>query len=129
MASSGPDSKRKRRRSANPRRQKNGDLGHERSSLALEPGAPTASTPKRARTRREPRSARWRVCRGFAGPVSGVLRSIALGEGDTHDHAHDDEPTSTGFLPISLAIGLFVTGLFVLGYVSCAPTDAFELLY
>lgn len=61
--------------------------------------------------------------------MSGVLRSIALGEGDTHDHAHDDEPTSTGFLPISLAIGLFVTGLFVLGYVSCAPTDAFELLY
>ncbi|MEM9457106.1 MAG: hypothetical protein AAGF11_23210 [Myxococcota bacterium] len=42
-----------------------------------------------------------------------------------HDHAHhaanetDDEAEtpSTGFLPLSLAIGLFVTGLFVLGIV------------
>lgn len=58
--------------------------------------------------------------------MSGVLRSITLGDGDTHDHAHDDEPTSTGFLPISLALGLFVTGLFVLGYVSCAPSDSVE---
>ena len=60
--------------------------------------------------------------------MSAVLRSIALAEGDTHDHTHDDEPTSTGFLPISLALGLFVTGLFVLGYVSCAPPEAFGLL-
>ena len=31
-----------------------------------------------------------------------------------HDHDdHDDEPASTGFLPISLALVLFVTGLFV----------------
>lgn len=58
--------------------------------------------------------------------MSGVLRSIALGDEHAHDHAHDDEPTSTGFLPISLALGLFVTGLFVLGYVSCAPSDAVE---
>jgi hypothetical protein len=49
-----------------------------------------------------------------------------LGDEHAHDHAHDDEPTSTGFLPISLALGLFVTGLFVLGYVSCAPSDAVE---
>jgi hypothetical protein len=36
-----------------------------------------------------------------------------------HDHAHDDdaEPASTGFLPISLALGLFITGLFVLDVV------------
>lgn len=42
-----------------------------------------------------------------------------------HAHAHegdgedDDggEPTSTGFLPLSLAISLFVTGLFVLGLI------------
>jgi hypothetical protein len=35
-----------------------------------------------------------------------------------HDHEHDkncqDPPASTGFLPISLALGLFITGLFVL---------------
>jgi hypothetical protein len=45
-----------------------------------------------------------------------------------HDHAHggahtpegdedDGEPQSTGFLPLSLAISLFVTGLFVLGII------------
>ena len=38
--------------------------------------------------------------------------------GGAHDHDDDDgEPTSTGFLPLSLAISLFVTGLFVLGLV------------
>lgn len=57
-----------------------------------------------------------------------MLRSLALAEGETHDHAHDDEPTSTGFLPISLALALFVTGLFVLGWVSCAPPEAFGLV-
>lgn len=31
-----------------------------------------------------------------------------------HDHESDDEPASTGFLPISLALALFITGLFVL---------------
>jgi hypothetical protein len=51
--------------------------------------------------------------------------------GHAHDHAHpehhhhhadDDEsgePQSTGFLPISLAVSLFVTGLFVLGIIRC----------
>jgi hypothetical protein len=35
-----------------------------------------------------------------------------------HDHVDDDgEATSTGFLPITLALGLFVLGLFVLGLV------------
>jgi hypothetical protein len=36
-----------------------------------------------------------------------------------HEHHEDDdgEPTSTGFLPIGLAISLFVTGLFVLGII------------
>jgi len=48
--------------------------------------------------------------------------------GHAHDHSHggahdhdehqdDGEPSSTGFLPISLAISLFVTGLFVLGLI------------
>lgn len=32
----------------------------------------------------------------------------------------DDEQASTGFLPISLALALFVTGLFALGVI---PTD------
>lgn len=43
-----------------------------------------------------------------------------------HDHDHgpeedsgDDEAPSTGFLPMGLAISLFVTGLFVLGLVKC----------
>lgn len=36
-----------------------------------------------------------------------------------HDHEADDEPASTGFLPISLALALFITGLFAL--------DVFEL--
>ncbi|MCX4243723.1 hypothetical protein [Paraliomyxa miuraensis] len=39
-----------------------------------------------------------------------------------HDHDHegatgDDEGSSTGFLPMGLAVGLFVTGLFVLGLI------------
>ncbi|MBX7082386.1 MAG: hypothetical protein K1X88_24485 [Nannocystaceae bacterium] len=40
-----------------------------------------------------------------------------------HDHDDDDdgEPASTGFLPISLALALFITGLFVLDVVpSCS---------
>ncbi len=39
--------------------------------------------------------------------------------GAAHEHDEDDdgEPPSTGFLPLSLAISLFVTGLFVLGFV------------
>jgi hypothetical protein len=48
-----------------------------------------------------------------------------------HDHEHDgecqgDAPASTGFLPISLALGLFITGLFVLDLdLGCnAPSDA-----
>jgi hypothetical protein len=47
---------------------------------------------------------------------------------DSHGHSHDHhgeegddeddgEPHSTGFLPLSLAISLFVTGLFVLGLI------------
>jgi len=31
-----------------------------------------------------------------------------------HDHEVDEPPASTGFLPISLALALFITGLFVL---------------
>lgn len=50
-----------------------------------------------------------------------MLRSIALGAMHSHPHDDDDEPSSTGFLPISLAVGLFVTGLFALGYVQCEP--------
>ena len=36
-----------------------------------------------------------------------------------HDHADEDprETPSTGFLPISLALALFIPGLFVLGLV------------
>jgi hypothetical protein len=36
-----------------------------------------------------------------------------------HEAEDDGEPQSTGFLPMSLAISLFVTGLFVLGFVRC----------
>ncbi len=37
-------------------------------------------------------------------------------------HAHpaqdaDDDPPSTGFLPMSLAVALFISGLFVLGVI------------
>jgi hypothetical protein len=39
------------------------------------------------------------------------------GGAHTHDEDDDGEPQSTGFLPISLAISLFVTGLFVLGLI------------
>jgi len=44
------------------------------------------------------------------------------GGAHSHDEGHgegedDGEPQSTGFLPISLAISLFVTGLFVLGLI------------
>ncbi|MEM7152698.1 MAG: hypothetical protein AAF799_07640 [Myxococcota bacterium] len=43
----------------------------------------------------------------------------------SHSHSHSDqcddeddgEPASTGFLPLTLAIALFVTGLFVLGII------------
>jgi hypothetical protein len=38
-------------------------------------------------------------------------------EHDEHGEDDDGEPTSTGFLPIGLAISLFVTGLFVLGFI------------
>jgi hypothetical protein len=39
-------------------------------------------------------------------------------EGDDGEHDGDDgEPQSTGFLPLSLAVALFVTGLFVLGLI------------
>lgn len=46
-----------------------------------------------------------------------------------HDHEHDadckDAPPSTGFLPISLALGLFITGLFVLDLdLGCGNTPA-----
>jgi hypothetical protein len=53
----------------------------------------------------------------------------ARARSSAHDHAHsheeppegpeegDDEPHSTGFLPLSLAVSLFVTGLFVLGLI------------
>jgi hypothetical protein len=39
----------------------------------------------------------------------------------------DDEAPSTGFLPLSLAVILFVTGMFVLGVIptsSCTPDAA-----
>jgi hypothetical protein len=45
------------------------------------------------------------------------------------DHVGDEEAPSTGFLPITLALGLFVTGLFVLGFVpglQCHPDAAAE---
>jgi hypothetical protein len=55
-----------------------------------------------------------------------VLRSIALPHLHSHDCEHSEEaPTSTGFLPLSLALTLFVTGLFALGWVQCAPSDDF----
>jgi hypothetical protein len=42
-----------------------------------------------------------------------------------HDHVDDDgETPSTGFLPITLALGLFIMGLFVMGLVpglQCQP--------
>ncbi len=46
-----------------------------------------------------------------------------------HDHEHDEdgEPASTGFLPISLALALFITGLFVLDVIPvprCGPSPA-----
>jgi hypothetical protein len=48
-----------------------------------------------------------------------------------HEHRHEDEESeesaSTGFLPISLALALFITGLFVLGLIpglSCDPQPA-----
>jgi hypothetical protein len=34
-----------------------------------------------------------------------------------HEPEDDAEPASTGFLPISLALALFITGLFVLDVV------------
>jgi len=46
----------------------------------------------------------------------------------SHDHESEDghedgpEPSSTGFLPMGLAVGLFVIGLFALGFVRCDPT-------
>jgi len=44
-----------------------------------------------------------------------------------HDHEDDGEPASTGFLPISLALALFITGLFVLDVIPvprCGPSSA-----
>lgn len=43
----------------------------------------------------------------------------------THDHGPEDtsESPSTGFLPMALAGGLFVIGLFALGYVRCEPAE------
>ena len=40
-----------------------------------------------------------------------------------HDHSHDDasEESSTGFFPMGLALGLFVIGVFALGWVRCEP--------
>lgn len=38
-------------------------------------------------------------------------------EGEDAERDDDGEPQSTGFLPLSLAVALFVTGLFVLGLI------------
>ena len=42
---------------------------------------------------------------------------------DPDDHGQKDasESPSTGFLPMALAAGLFVVGLFALGFVRCEP--------
>jgi hypothetical protein len=57
-----------------------------------------------------------------------LRNSLAMHDHEHADHGCDgDPPPSTGFLPISLAIGLFVTGLFALGIIpglSCGPKDA-----
>lgn len=47
----------------------------------------------------------------------------------SHDHDHDhgegshegegDDSPSTGFVPMGLALGLFLIGLFALGFVRC----------
>ena len=54
------------------------------------------------------------------GDACGVHHDCSHGHGHAHDSS-DDEGASTGFLPITLAASLFVTGLFVLGYVKCDP--------
>ena len=66
---------------------------------------------------------------GLSEPEPSVARVPAHSpaHGHAHDQAHrgaheddeadDGEPSSTGFLPLGLAISLFVTGLFVLGIV------------
>lgn len=43
---------------------------------------------------------------------------------DPDDHGQEDasESPSTGFLPMALAGGLFVVGLFALGFVRCEPS-------
>lgn len=43
----------------------------------------------------------------------------------SHDHREEEsgEGLSTGFLPISLALVLFVTGLFVLGWIPGLQCD------
>jgi hypothetical protein len=74
--------------------------------------------PLRPPTRRATRP----VYAPFARVGHGVLAWIALGSIHSHsgEHPHEaDEPASTGFLPLTLAITLFVTGLFVLGFVQC----------
>lgn len=47
-----------------------------------------------------------------------MLRWLVFDVSDSHQHSDEPEPpTSTGFLPISLALALFITGLFVLDLV------------
>lgn len=94
-----------------------------------------------------PRARSWATTPGLHHRIAGWYRRFGLSEreksdahahaqpgahahahGHSHDHAHaehaeespdedDGEPTSTGFLPLGLAISLFVTGLFVLGLI------------
>lgn len=42
----------------------------------------------------------------------------------SHPRTRDEDLPSTGFLPLSLALTLFITGLFVLGIVPGAGCEA-----
>jgi hypothetical protein len=60
-------------------------------------------------------------------PSAARVPAHSTAHAPAHDHAHrgahehdaddDDGEQSTGFLPLGLAISLFVTGLFVLGFI------------
>jgi hypothetical protein len=57
-----------------------------------------------------------KVTRGFRGAPSAVVYggSLTAVQACDHDQEAKDAPASTGFLPISLALALFITGLFAL---------------
>lgn len=50
---------------------------------------------------------------------AGSVAQMSHHHHDHDEHAAEGEPSSTGFLPLTLALTLFVTGLFVLGYIRC----------